>query len=74
LNDQVFRQVLYGISCRNYEQAAEQVPGAIGLSSSTVSRKFVEASARKLRELQLGRHTMWRPFVPKNQGVSVQPH
>lgn len=52
LNDQVFRQVLYGISCRNYEQAAEQIPGAIGLSSSTVSRKFIEASARKLREFQ----------------------
>jgi transposase-like protein len=52
LNDQVFRQVLYGISCRNFEQAAEQIPGAIGLSSSSVSRKFVEASARKLREFQ----------------------
>jgi len=52
LNDQVFRQVLYGISCRNYEQAAEQIPGAIGLSSSTVSRKFIEASAKKLREFQ----------------------
>ena len=52
LNDRVFRQVLYGISCRNYEQAAEHIPGAIGLSSSTVSRKFIEASAKKLRELQ----------------------
>lgn len=52
LNDQVFRQVLYGVSCRNYEQAAEQIPGAIGLSSSTVSRKFVQASAKKLREFQ----------------------
>ena len=52
LNDQVFRQVLYGISCRNYEQAAEQIPGAIGLSSSTVSRRFVEASAKKLRKFQ----------------------
>jgi transposase-like protein len=52
LNDQVFRQMLYGISCRNYEQAAEQIPGAIGLSSSTVSRNFVEASAKKLKEFQ----------------------
>lgn len=52
LNDQVFRQMLYGISCRNYELAAEQIPGAIGLSSSTVSRKFVEASAKKLKEFQ----------------------
>jgi putative transposase len=50
LNENVFRQVLYGISCRNYEKAAEQIPGAIGISSSSVSRKFVEASAKKLRE------------------------
>ena len=52
LNEQIFRQVLYGISCRNYEQAATQIPGAIGLSSSTVSRKFVEASAKQLRQFQ----------------------
>ena len=52
LNDKVFRQVLYGISCRNYEQAAEQIPGAIGLSGSTVSRKFIEPSAKKLRGFQ----------------------
>jgi transposase-like protein len=48
----LLRRVLYGISCRNYETAAEAIPGAIGLSSSTVSRKFIQASAEKLRELQ----------------------
>ena len=32
--------------------AAEAIPGAIGLSGSTVSRAFIEASAAKLRELQ----------------------
>jgi len=51
-NDLLLRRVLYGISCRNYEAAAESIPGAIGLSSSTVSRGFIEASATKLRELQ----------------------
>ncbi len=44
--------VLYGISCRNYEAAAEAIPGAIGLSGSTVSRGFIRASAAQLRELQ----------------------
>ena len=44
--------MLYGISCRNYEAAAEAIPGAIGLSGSTVSRTFVQASAAKLRALQ----------------------
>lgn len=48
----LFRQVLYGVSCRNYERAAQQIPGAIGLSSSTVSRQFTEASAAKLKEFQ----------------------
>jgi len=48
----LLRRVLYGISCRNYESAAESIPGAIGLSSSTVSRRFVEASAEQLKALQ----------------------
>jgi len=52
VNDRLLRRVLYGISCRNYEAAAAAIPGAIGLSSSTVSRTFVQASATKLRALQ----------------------
>ena len=52
VNDLLLRRVLYGISCRNDAAAAEAIPGAIGLSGSTVSRAFIEASAAKLRELQ----------------------
>ena len=52
VNDLLLKRVLYGISCRNYEAAAEAVPGAIGLSGATVSRGFIQASAVKLRELQ----------------------
>lgn len=52
IDEGLLRRVLYGISCRNYEGAAEAIPGAIGLSSSSVSRSFVEASAAKLREFQ----------------------
>ena len=51
-NDVLLRRVVYGISCRNYEAAAAAIPGAIGLSSSTVSRGFIQASATQLRELQ----------------------
>ena len=50
VNDLLLRRVLYGISCRNYAAAAEAIPGAIGLSGSTVSRTFIQASAAKLRE------------------------
>ena len=52
VNDLLLKRVLYGISCRNYEAAAETIPGAIGLSGSTVSRTFIQASAAKLREFQ----------------------
>jgi putative transposase len=48
----LLRRVLHGISCRNYEGAAAAVPGAIGLSGSSVSRSFVEASAAALRKFQ----------------------
>ena len=51
VNELLLRRVLYGISCRNYESAAEAIQ-AIGLSSSTVSRGFVQASGAKLREMQ----------------------
>jgi transposase-like protein len=52
IDDLLLRRVLYGISCRNYEAAAAAVPGAIGLSSSTVSRRFVVASAAQLQAFQ----------------------
>jgi transposase-like protein len=55
----LFRKVLLGLSCRNYAACAEAVPAAFGLSPSTVSRRFIRASAKKLRQLQerrLGRY------------------
>ena len=52
LDEGLLKRVLYGISCRNYEAAAAAVPGAIGLSSSTVSRSFTQASAKQLQALQ----------------------
>ena len=49
VDDALLRRVLYGVSCGNYERAAEIVPGAIGLSGSSVSRSFVQASAAQLK-------------------------
>ncbi len=48
----LFRRVLGGLSCREYEAAAEAVPEAFGLKRSSVSRRFIRASARELRRLQ----------------------
>ena len=47
----LFRRVLGGLSCREYEAAAEAVPDAFGLAKSSVSRRFIRASARALRSL-----------------------
>ena len=48
----LFRRVLGGLSCREYEAAAEAVPEAFGLARSSVSRRFIRASARELQRLQ----------------------
>ena len=47
----LFRRVLGGLSCREYEAAAEAVPEAFGLAKSSVSARFIRASARELRRL-----------------------
>ena len=52
----LFRRVLGGLSCREYDAAAEAVPEAFGLAKSTVSRRFIAASARALQQLQERRH------------------
>ena len=49
---QLLGRVLRGLGCRNYHETAALVPEVFGLSASTVSRRFIRASARKLQELQ----------------------
>jgi len=48
----VLRRILYGLSCRDYRVAAEAVPEAFGLSRSSVSRRYIRATARQLAALQ----------------------
>lgn len=50
-DEALLRRILLGLSCRNYASCAEAVPEAFGLSSSAVSRRFIQASSRKLKEL-----------------------
>lgn len=47
----LLKRVIHGLSCRNYRECAEAIPGALSLSPSTVSRRYIRASERKLREL-----------------------
>ena len=44
-------KILKGLSCRDYASCVEAVPETFGLSSSTLSRRFKRASAKKLAEL-----------------------
>ncbi len=45
------RKILKGLSCRDYEPCVEAVSATFGLSSSSLSRRFIRASAKKLAEL-----------------------
>lgn len=47
----LFRRVLGGLSCREYDAAAEMIPAAFGLAKSSVSRRFILARAHELRRL-----------------------
>lgn len=51
-DDGVLRRILYGLSCRDYQACAEAVPAAFGLSRSSISRRYIRATARKLQALQ----------------------
>lgn len=58
----LFKRLLKGLSCHNYEECAEAVPQAFGLSASTVSRRYIRASARRLKDL-MGRRLEGYDFV-----------
>jgi len=47
----LLRRVLLGLSCRRYEECATLAPQAFGLSPSSVSRRYLQASQRHLQAL-----------------------
>ena len=47
----LLRKILRGLSCRSYGECAEAIPATFGLSPSSISRRFLRASARKLQQL-----------------------
>ena len=49
--DKLLKKVLYGLSCRDYRECSEAIPEALSLSPSSVSRRYIEASQKKLKEL-----------------------
>jgi transposase-like protein len=51
MDEGVMKKVLLGLSCNRYEETARTIPEAFGISRSTVSRRTIRASARKLQAL-----------------------
>jgi putative transposase len=51
LNELAFQRVINGISHRKYARAALSVPETFGISKSSLSKRFVQGTARKLKEL-----------------------
>lgn len=50
-DDAALRKVLKGLSCRDYASCVDPIAETFGLSSSSLSRRFKRASAKKLQEL-----------------------
>jgi transposase-like protein len=48
--EELLKSVLHGISMRDYEQVSTQLIDSFGLSPSTISRQFVEASAKAVQQ------------------------
>lgn len=52
MDEGLLLRVMKGIATRNYEACAEAVPEAFGVSRSSVSRRYVKGTARKLAQFQ----------------------
>jgi transposase-like protein len=52
MDEGLLLRMLKGIATRNYDACAETVPEAFGLSSSSVSRRYIKGTSRKLAEFQ----------------------
>ena len=49
IDDRIFRQVINGISTQRYERAAELVPQTFGIKRDSISQKFIQTAAKKLK-------------------------
>jgi len=61
-DEKLFVKILHGLPCQQYENAARLIPQASSLSRSTVSRRFVRSSAKKL-DVLLSRRLDSEEFV-----------
>lgn len=50
IDEMALKRVMKGISQRDYEEAAVTMPATFGIKKNSVSRRFIKASGKKLRE------------------------
>lgn len=50
IDDKILASVLGGISARKFESTAVKVPETFGIKKSAVSKRFIKATAKKLKE------------------------
>jgi len=52
INDLALKRVLNGISCNNYKEASINTAETFGISKSSISKKFINASAKQLESFE----------------------
>ena len=66
LDDMALSRVIYGMSQRNYEKAAIHVPETFGIRKTSICRRFIRATAKKLQEFMerdLSKHEIVAIFM-----------
>lgn len=66
VDEMALSRVMHGMSQRNYEKAAVSVPETFGIKKTSVCRRFIRASAKRLREFterDLGGHDIVAIFI-----------
>ena len=65
-DERVFSHLIHGLSAKRYEQASELIPQTFGIKKSSVSRRFKNATEKRLRELcerDLGEYDIVAVFI-----------
>lgn len=68
-NDEMFKSVLHGLSTRDYKKVVAHLAENFGLSSSHVSREFIEASEQAVKhfcERTFEEHTLLPCWLTEN--------
>ncbi len=75
LDEMALARVIHGMSQRNYEKAAQQVPETFGIKKTSVCRRFMRASGKKLKEFMerdLSGHDIVAIFIDGKQFAGNQ--